>query len=120
MRSGAKRVDMCTKPTSFAITLVHSPYGSTHACVANQYGVQRTFTIASPGRFTSNNSSSDWNCSSTIRARCCEITSGAGNNTSYTRQSSDFQRKRRYGNPFSIKARSPYELLSGFADGNAT
>jgi len=51
--SGANRVDMCTKPTSFAITFVQSPYGSTQACVAYQYGVHRTLTIASPGFFTS-------------------------------------------------------------------
>ena len=36
---------MCTKPTSLAITFVQSPYGSTQACDANQYGVQRTFNV---------------------------------------------------------------------------
>ena len=55
-----------------------------------------------------------------MRASPCEITSGDGSSTSYTRQSSDFQRSRRYGRPFSISARSLYELLSGLALGSAT
>jgi hypothetical protein len=83
------------KPRSRAITRVHSPARSTQPPAANQYGVQRTRTSASPGRRTSSSTWSGSSRSRTMLARPREITIGAGSSTWYTRQSSDFQRSRR-------------------------
>ena len=95
-RSGAKRVDMCTKPDVLrdhlrpvAVRLDARVRGEPVGRPAHLHDrLARAASRRAAARRTGT-------ARATMRASPCGITSGAGSSTSYTRQSSDFQRSRR-------------------------